>query len=185
MTNITACFSIGRYSILSVLLAVDILRPVTSIYPGVEEESWGARHQDRSQPHTFIVETAVVGMGNEDSVAVLTLMADCIEVFFIQRFSKSCYYEHRKDCWCWIWKHFLSFLCIDLLLLKDVFPHWHNFELLRLLYLVSVCSVISCTSQCIVLLELRCFTTNRNSLKLLVARRQAGNFWTFVTIILK
>ena len=59
---------------------VSVLRPVTNIYPGVKIETRRARHQDWSEIHTLVEETAVIGMRNKDSIAVLTLMADDIKI---------------------------------------------------------------------------------------------------------
>ena len=74
---------------------VSVLRPVTNIYPGVEIETCWARHQDWSEIHTLVEETAVIGMRNKDSIAVLTIMADDIKVVvFPQRFPRN---DHHQD----------------------------------------------------------------------------------------
>ena len=59
---------------------VSVLRPVTNIYPGVKMETCWTRHQDWSEIHTLVEETAVIGMRNKDSIAVFTLTADNIEL---------------------------------------------------------------------------------------------------------
>ena len=63
-----------------VLITVNILWPVANVYPGVEKETYWARHQDWSSSSTLVVEAAVIGMRYKDSVAILTLMADDIKI---------------------------------------------------------------------------------------------------------
>ena len=62
------------------LITIHILWPITNINSGVKVKTSRARHQHWSSSSAFVVETAVIGMGNEDSVSVFTLRADDIKV---------------------------------------------------------------------------------------------------------
>ena len=63
----------------------NILRPIAIVDSGVKEEARRTRHKDGGESNTFVVETAVMGMRNEHSVAVLTLVTDYLNIplFFV------------------------------------------------------------------------------------------------------
>ena len=60
--------------------ALDILRPVAGVYPGVKVQTRRTRHHNWSQTNTLVIEAAVVRMRDEHWIAVLTLMADDIKL---------------------------------------------------------------------------------------------------------
>ena len=71
-------------------MTVGKLWPVANIQLNVKLQTSRAGHEDWVDSHTFIVETAVIGMGSKHCISILTFRANNIKtrpVFYDQRFA--------------------------------------------------------------------------------------------------